>query len=401
MKLEQEGEVGCWSNFCDNDSNMEPLLQCSGCDVARYCGKECQQTDGQRHENFCRGIARSKWMKSLGSVVIPGMDVDNDTLRKMLLTSTDHCSTKLNEQTVPSRKEHTSPGLRELPPLRVEEHTFPSLMEHNSHSLEEHIVTLKEESCASHKHASLNLNEGTPLDLTKYTSLTLEENTSLNLSESTPLNHTKYGSVTHEKPTSLSLKKYTSPCVKKFNSPGVKHFKLLEEHTSHGLKHVSAIIEEHISNILENYSPREYTSSNIDKPTSHNLQKHTSPGLEEHASPSVEEHISSILKETVDSFELQQDLKIDRQIVEETKINVESVICVLCKFMFPGGTRFEDFSEVFFTHLKDDHGILHNHLYLLECSMVPVNTTVTSSPPSTWTCELPKSEERRKRIRGC
>ena len=130
MKLEQGREVGCWSTLCDSDGNMEPLLQCSRCGVARYCGEVCKERDRQKHGNFCQGIARWNKMKSSGSVIIPGMDVDNDTLRNMLsLTSSEHSSTKPKEQTFPSLKEHTSPGLKELNLLNLEEYTSPSLEE--------------------------------------------------------------------------------------------------------------------------------------------------------------------------------------------------------------------------------------------------------------------------------
>ena len=93
---------------------------------------------------------------------------------------------------------------------------------------------------------------------------------------------------------------------------------------------------------------------------------------------------------------MKQDLNIERKTTEKVKINVESVICTLCKFMFPGGTSIEDFSEIFFTHLKDDHGILHSHLSLLEKSMVPV----IESPTSKRKIEEPKEEQRKKRIYG-
>ena len=98
-------------------------------------------------------------------------------------------------------------------------------------------------------------------------------------------------------------------------------------------------------------------------------------------------------------FKMEQDLTIDYETVQRAPapMNVESVICIMCKFMFPGGSCIQEFSEVFFTHLKDDHGILHNHLDLLKYSMVPV----TQRPQSQWTCDLPKSEKRRKIIPGC
>ena len=98
-----------------------------------------------------------------------------------------------------------------------------------------------------------------------------------------------------------------------------------------------------------------------------------------------------------ESNRMEEDLNFDCEIEQRGKVNVESVIYILCKFVFPGGNRIEDISEVLFTHLKGDHGILHNHLDLLKCSMVPV----TSTQSSRWSCELPKSEKRKKRIGVC
>ena len=312
MELEQGREVECWSTLCDSDSNMEPLLQCSGCGVARYCGEVCKEKDRQKHGNFCQGIARWKKMKSSGSVIISGMDMDNDTLSKILsLTSTEHSSTKPKEQTFPSLKEHTSPGLKELNLLNLEEYTYPSLEEQNSHNLEEHILCLKEETSSNLKHTSLNLNKYTPLNLTKNTSPTLEE-------QSSPI-----------------LEKDTSPSIDKS---------------------------------MCNYGSNDFNDS---------AEK----------------------SERFDPFKMEQDLTIDYKTLQKAPapMNVESVICIMCKFMFPGGSCIEDISEVFFTHLKDDHGILHNHLDLLKCSMIPV----TQRPPSQWTSHLPKSEKRRKIIPGC
>ena len=118
--------------------------------------------------------------------------------------------------------------------------------------------------------------------------------------------------------------------------------------------------------------------------------KHTSPRPEEHSFPGIKEFMCH---QGGNDYKIEQVLDIYSETVEKVKMNVESLICILCKLMFPGGTYIQDF----FTHLKDDHGIIHNHLHILECSKV----SVTSKPLSEIKIEEPKSVEMKKRIRGC
>ena len=186
----------------------------------------------------------------------------------------------------------------------------------------------------------------------------------------------------------------------------------LEEHTPLNLEnHTSPLLGEHnLPSLKEHASPGFiHTSVSLGKRISPSIEKHTSPTLQEQTSSSFEKSMRHHggNKSEKKPFKIKRDLNTDRQTIQKAKImlrlmktNVESVICTLCKFMFPGGTRIEEFSEVFFTHLKDDHGMLHNHLHLLESSLVPVTERPTVRQRHQIQLSM-EGKERKKRIRGC
>lgn len=46
----------CWR--CKN--RLKPLLQCSRCRKATYCGRECQKRDWARHKGQCENLAEKE-----------------------------------------------------------------------------------------------------------------------------------------------------------------------------------------------------------------------------------------------------------------------------------------------------------------------------------------------------
>jgi len=50
----QVGAIVCASCFQAVDEFGKGLMKCSVCRIVRYCSKECQKSDWQRHKNFCK-----------------------------------------------------------------------------------------------------------------------------------------------------------------------------------------------------------------------------------------------------------------------------------------------------------------------------------------------------------
>ena len=51
--------------FCFNCKARGITQTCSGCDIARYCSRECQKADGKKHKKFCQDIHPRKKLRPL------------------------------------------------------------------------------------------------------------------------------------------------------------------------------------------------------------------------------------------------------------------------------------------------------------------------------------------------
>ncbi|KAI0066238.1 hypothetical protein BV25DRAFT_1797413 [Artomyces pyxidatus] len=47
---------------CHTVTGLDNMKKCSGCQITRYCGSECQTSDWTRHKEFCKMKKEVKWV---------------------------------------------------------------------------------------------------------------------------------------------------------------------------------------------------------------------------------------------------------------------------------------------------------------------------------------------------